>query len=194
MPKQNNDKIRPFVEVQQAANKDIIENLELRLQEMYRIADENFLLIQKIINFDHELMACKTVRQVLNTVRENFNCVFNMPYNILKIIVEPKASIRIADVDRVNDLDLIESIKSVKKPVTGTKCIHPGLYDWFDAHVRVESFLHLPLVAQDNYLGLLLVGHTDPDYFSENAPTDYVEMMAKSVAITLNRILGQSKR
>ncbi|MBN3859471.1 DUF484 family protein [Neisseriaceae bacterium PsAf] len=187
--KQNKHKIKSFTEVQEIANKDIIENLELQLQEMYHIADENFALIQKIINFDHELMACRTVNQVLKTVKKNFNNVFGMPNNILKITVEPKASIRLSAADRVTDVTLIEAIQTITKPVTGTKCIHPELYDWFNEDVKVESFLHLPLVVQDNYLGLLLVGHTDPDYFSENAPTDYVEMMAKSVAITLNRIL-----
>ncbi|MCV2509621.1 MAG: hypothetical protein N4Q32_04210, partial [Neisseriaceae bacterium] len=93
--KQNKHKIKSFTEVQEIANKDIIENLELQLQEMYHIADENFALIQKIINFDHELMACRTVNQVLKTVKKNFNNVFGMPNNILKITVEPKASIRL---------------------------------------------------------------------------------------------------
>lgn len=191
MNETDTSKIKSFSEVQLAARRDIIENLAMQLEEMYCIADDNFTLIKNIIHLDHALMSCRTYEQVLQVVDTNFTDVFQLPYHVLKLTIETQSSIQLSDHERVADPDIRNSIQNLHKATTGQQCIHPDLYTWFDDHVAVASFLHLPLIVDGIHLGLLLIGHENPDYFAENAPTDYVEMMAQSVAITLNRILGQ---
>ena len=65
--------------------------------------------------------------------------------------------------------------------------IHPDLYNDFAKPLALESFIHLPLKDEQGLnFALLLIGHSDPNYFTSNLSTDYVAWLAQSLAIALN--------
>ncbi|MFH4354580.1 MAG: DUF484 family protein [Neisseriaceae bacterium] len=180
-------KVKSFAEIQVKMRERTIHKLKSQLQEVCINAEKNYGLMQKLVVFDQELMACNTIEAVLQTVSHTLAGPWQLPYHHLKIFPE-SSRLPLPDEAILKEASTKKAIAELNKVVTGNRCIHPALYQWFDDGVVVESFLHLPLREKNVTLGLLLIGHTDPGYFAENLPTDFVEWLAQSIVVTLKRV------
>lgn len=187
-----NKKVKSFSVIQAHVNRDMIENLRWQLDEMYHIAKANFALIQKMFDFDHALLACSNAEQLAITIKDHFSHIWQLPHVFLKAIPSLVKTLGLGKEYEINHAQAIKALDQLTKPQSGVQCIHPKFFTYFEKkRAPVESFLHLPIQIEKKTVAIILIGHEDPDYFSTDAPTDYVAILAKSVGIAIQRLIEE---
>lgn len=185
-------KVKSFSVIQAHVNHDMIENLRWQLEEMYHIAEANFALIQKMFAFDHALLACSTAEQLAITIKDHFSHSWQLSHVFFKGIPPLVKSLGLSKEYEIDDEQAIKVLDQLTKPRSGIQCIHPRFFVYFEKNQPpIESFLHLPIQIEKKTVAIILIGHEDPEYFSTDAPKDYVAILAKSVGITIQRLIEE---
>ena len=171
-----NNKVRPIWQLRLMAMDKKLKDFSLQMDYLNKLSQENFALANKIILFNQVLLKLESKKEIEQEATKALKDIFDLPHS--RLFIWPQAGL---SPEAENAMVSLNDIK------TGHQLIHPDLYRDFAKPLALESFIHLPLKDdQGATFALLLIGHSDPDYFTDNMPTDYVAWLAQSLAIALS--------
>lgn len=174
--KTNSNKVRSIWQLRLMAMDRKLKDFSLQLDCLNKLSQENFALAHKIIQFNQALLKSESKKEVKQEATRALKDIFNLPHH--RLFIWPEIGLSSAAEKAMASLNEIK---------TGHQLIHPDLYNDFAKPLALESFIHLPLKDEQGLnFALLLIGHSDPNYFTSNLSTDYVAWLAQSLAIALN--------
>lgn len=177
-----------LVERQQLAQRDKIRVLEVKLAELFAIAEENDDTSRKVHDFSLQLMASQNFadlqQRMLRAIEENF-------------AVTPFLYLWLKPNDHALDSEPVfmpvseafsDWVMALERPYCGIK---PASAD-ITLPPQLQSFAFIPLAkksAQTHVFGVLVLGAEDAQHFSANMGTVYLERLGEWVSTALLRYL-----
>ncbi|MDO5687592.1 MAG: DUF484 family protein [Neisseria sp.] len=184
-------KMRTFSEAKLAAADRKIDTIARHMADMTENAEHNHAMLDKLTRLNLSLMACNTLQQVDTALRDSLNADFVLPHFDWFLLQTPAKKLRMpASLMLPENHAARGALRKLHAPQCDTRLLHKSLEKRLPENAESESFLHLPLRFHDTTLGVLLIGHPDPNYFAPDAPTTYVAMMGAALGATLARIMG----
>lgn len=184
-------KVRAFSEARIAAVSKKIDTMAQHMVQMTENAEYNLATMQRLMRLNLALMGCNTLKQVEAALAASLNEDFKLPQFALALTQKPAKKLRVPEALNLPENDAARNaLRKLTAPLCATRALHKHLEKRLPDAVQAESFLHLPLRHHDTLIGVLLIGHPDPQYFAPDAPTEYVALMGDALAATLARIMG----
>lgn len=150
------------------------KSLEKKLHEMVVLAQENEVLQQKVHQFMLALFGAYDLISLQNVIVQNLKEIFAVPHVALHVWKGLPPS---PEVLAFADQQL--------QPV----CVHQSLHDtlaWFgDSAIPLHSFAYLPLRADEQSIGLLILASEDAQRFSPDMGTMFLQRIAEVASSAL---------
>ena len=150
------------------------KSLEKKLHEMVRFAQDNESLQQKVHQFTLALFGVRDLMSLQNVITQNLREIFAVPHVVLHIWKGLPPS-----------LEVLAFVDQQLQPV----CVHHALHDtlaWFgESAAHLHSFAYLPLRADEQSIGLLILASEDAQRFYPGMGTLFLQRIAEIVSSAL---------
>lgn len=183
-------KILSFQQGSMLALKRKTEKMAAQLEQILADVEANRTLITKIMNFNLRLLRVNNITQWLEAISQGLNGDFSLPYYVIRIIAEWPNKMNIPT-DLLAGPEVRMAASKLTAPVCGSLPV-VALAQLLDHKPQLESFLQLPLRCNEKTLGVLIIGHEDASHFRPQQSTEWVAVLAESMAIVLARILDMA--
>lgn len=148
-----------------------VKELEKKLYDLLEFAKENDGLQNKLHQFTLALFEAHGLIGLQNSVVQNLRDVFTVPHAALHIWKEQAPS-----------AELLAFADEHTQPV----CLHQAVLDtakWFgEAESHLRSFAYLPLRANEQTIGLLIIASEDAKRFYPEMGTTFLQRIAELVS------------
>jgi uncharacterized protein YigA (DUF484 family) len=150
------------------------KDLEKKMHEMVALAQENEVLQQKVHQFTLALFGVDDLMSLQDIIAQNLKEIFAVPQVALHIWKGLPPS-----------PEVLAFVDQQLQPV----CVHQALHDtlaWFgESATPLHSFAYLPLRADEQSLGLLILASEDVQRFSPDMGTMFLQRIAEVVSSAL---------
>jgi uncharacterized protein YigA (DUF484 family) len=150
------------------------KGLESKLHEMLEFAQENDILQSKVHQFTQALFGAHDLMTLQDIVARNLRDIFAVPHIALHVWkgLPPSA-------------EVLAFADEHKQPVCTHHAIHETL-SWFgEAAPNLHSFAYLPLRANEQSIGLLVLASEDAQRFYPEMGTVFLQRIAENVSSAL---------
>ncbi len=150
------------------------KGLEKKLHEMLEFAQENDVLQNKVHQFTMALFGAHDLMGLQDVVAHNLRDIFAVPHVALHIWkgLPPSA-------------EVLAFADEYKQPVCTHHAVHETL-NWFgEAAPHLHSFAYLPLRANEQSIGLLVLASEDAQRFYPEMGTVFLQRIAETVSSAL---------
>lgn len=155
-----------------------VKELEKKLHELLEYAKENDALQNKLHLFTVALFNAHDLPGLQNTALRNLREIFAVPHAAIHLWKEQPPSVEVL---AFADEHLL--------PV----CVHHAVFDtaqWFgEAAPHLRSFAYLPLRANNESIGMLIIASEDAQRFYPEMGTIFLQRIADIVAAALSQHL-----
>ena len=175
-------------ERQMEVMRDKYRNLELRMAELMRHAEDNAAIASRFHGWTQQLLRTREPLEIPSAVADG----------LVKHFIVPQATLRLwklapehADawyVQGVSD-DVRLFASSLRAPYCGPNKEFEAV-GWLDEAHTVRSTVLLPLRAGGSAFGLLVLGSPDPERFSASMATDFLVHIGETAGTALAPLLG----
>jgi len=166
-----------------------VRGLELRLVELVRLAEENDAIVQKLLQWTQELLLARNDVDLPHTLVSGLQSIFSVPYATLRLwgVAEQFSHTWFA-APASDDVRLF--CNSLAAPYCGPNQDFEAA-SWIEDGAAVRSIAMLPLRAGSapETFGLLVIGSADPDRFSPDMATDFLEKIGATASAALRCLL-----
>ena len=150
------------------------KGLESKLHEMLEFAQENDVLQNKVHQFTLALFGAHDLMALQDVVAHNLRDIFAVPHIALHVWkgLPPSA-------------EVLAFADEHKQPVCTHHAMHETL-SWFgEAASHLHSFAYLPLRANEQSIGLLILASEDAQRFYPEMGTVFLQRIAETVSSAL---------
>jgi uncharacterized protein YigA (DUF484 family) len=150
------------------------KGLEKKLHEMLEFAQENDVLQNKVHQFTMALFGAHDLMGLQDVVAHNLRDIFAVPHVALHVWkgLPPSA-------------EVLAFADEYKQPVCTHHAVHETL-NWFgEAAPHLHSFAYLPLRANEQSIGLLVLASEDAQRFYPEMGTVFLQRIAETVSSAL---------
>jgi len=165
--------------------------LEHRLAELMRVAQDNDLIGERIQRFTRALLLHEDRKTLPERVRSLLGEIFQVPLVALRLW--PVGAGRIVPGARPPvDPALLATVDGMHHPLCGSPSSKPGV-NWLpDAgqSARSVALLALRRGAEAQAFGLLVLGSGDPDRFQAQMGTAFLQRLSELISAALTPALG----
>jgi uncharacterized protein YigA (DUF484 family) len=155
-----------------------VKELEKKLHELVQIAKGNDELQSKLHHFTLALYNSHDLSSLQLVVLINLKEIFAVPHAAMHLWREQPPSVEILAFTDEN-----------KQPA----CTHHGIFDtslWFgEAATHLRSFAYMPLRANNQSIGLLIIASEDAQRFYPDMGTLFLQRIADIVSVALQQHL-----
>lgn len=155
-----------------------VKELEKKLHDLLEFAKENDALQNKLHQFTVALFNAHDLLSLQNVTLRNLRDIFMVPHAAIHLWKEQPPSVEVLAFTDEHAL-----------PV----CVHQAVFDtakWFgevDPHLR--SFAYMPLRANNQSIGLLIIASEDKERFYPEMGTVFLQRIADIVSAALSQHL-----
>jgi len=150
------------------------KNLEKKLHEMVKLAQDNDALQQKVHQLTLALFGVRDLISLQNVITQNLREIFAVPHVVLHIWKGLPPS-----------LEVLAFTNQQLQPI----CVYHALHDtlsWFgESSTHLHSFAYLPLRADEQSIGLLILASEDAQRFYPGMGTLFLQRIAEIVSSAL---------
>ena len=150
------------------------KGLEKKLHELLEFAQENDALQNKVHQFTQALFGTHDLMGLQDVVTRNLRDIFSVPHVALHVWkgLPPSA-------------EVLAFADEYKQPVCTHHAVHETL-NWFgEAASHLHSFAYLPLRANEQSIGLLVLASEDAQRFYPEMGTVFLQRIAEIVGSAL---------
>jgi uncharacterized protein YigA (DUF484 family) len=151
-----------------------VKDLEKKLQELVGFAKENDALQNKLHLFTVALFNAHDLLSLQNTTVKNLRAIFNVPHAAIHLWKENPPSV-----------EVLAFADQHAQPV----CLHHAVFDtakWFgEAADHLRSFAYMPLRANNQTIGMLIIASEDAQRFYPEMGTIFLQRIAEIVSAAL---------
>lgn len=185
----NNDKITAFAEVKLQANEIRTQRMEQHLNDIIDNARHNQVLIETLFQLDNALIAATNLEAIFAALDDALNNGFGLPHYALRLA--PQKGFEIT-ANRL--LDPNSSAYEKFSQLSHSHCDHylaDDVLTWLpNSTATLQSFLKVPLLSPSlGFIGVLIVASPNPQHFTPEQDTSYMDNLAQNLSTGLNRIL-----
>ncbi len=166
-----------------------LRNMELRLTELVRIAQDNDALAEKFYTWACQLLLARNDVDLPHALINGLQTIFAVPHVSLRVwrVAEDYSHTWFAQ-DVGDDVKLLAN--SLSTPYCGINRDFESVR-WLEAADPMQSIAMLPLRNSDSpeAFGLLIMGSTEPDRFAANMATDFLVKIAETASAALTCLL-----
>jgi len=175
-------------ERQMEVMRDKYRNLELRMAELMRHAEDNAAIAGRFHGWTQELLRTRVPAEVPSAVADG----------LVKHFIVPQATLRLwklapdhADAWYVQGVseDVRLFASSLRTPYCGPNKEFEAV-GWLDDANTVRSTVLMPLRANGSAFGLLVLGSPDPERFSASMATDFLVHIGETAGTALAPLLA----
>lgn len=154
------------------------KELEKKLHELLEFAKDNAALQHKVHRFTLTLFGTRDLMGLQEDIMRNLREIFEVPHVALHVWkgLPPSA-------------EVLAFADQQAQPV----CVHHAVHDtlsWFgEAAPHLRSFAYLPLRANDNSVGLLVLASEDAQRFYPEMGTLFLQRLAETISSALQPLL-----
>lgn len=151
-----------------------VKELEKKLHELLQFAKENDALQLKVHQFNNALFGVQGSAAMQNLVVQNLRGMFAVPHVALRLWRDQPPSAEVLDFADQHPL-----------PVCAHHAVHDTL-PWFgEAAEHLRSFAYLPLRADGQTIGLLILASEDKQRFYPEMGTLFLQRIAETLGCAL---------
>ena len=154
------------------------KDLEKKLHELLEFANENDALQNKLHQFTVALFNAHDLLSLQNTTVKNLRAIFSVPHATIHLWREEPPSVEVLAFADQHAL-----------PV----CLHHAVFDtskWFgEAPEHLRSFAYMPLRANNQTIGMLIIASEDAKRFYPEMGTIFLQRIAEIVSAALSQHL-----
>ncbi len=163
--------------------------LELRLNELMRVAQENDSITSKFQNWTRSLLLARNDVELPHVLTQGLQDIFSLPHATLRLwdVAEDFSHTWFAQAAG-EDVQLFA--KGLNAPFCGKNQEFEAA-SWIDAPQPVESLAMLPLRLSPTSatFGLLVLGSPDPSRFTKDMATDFLAKIADTSSAALSCLI-----
>ncbi|MDO8179002.1 MAG: DUF484 family protein [Undibacterium sp.] len=163
--------------------------LELRLNELMRVAQENDSITSKFQNWTRSLLLARNDVELPHVLTQGLQDIFSLPHATLRLwdVAEDFSHTWFAQAAG-EDVQLFA--KGLNAPFCGKNQEFEAA-SWIDAPQAVESLAMLPLRLSPSSatFGLLVLGSPDPSRFTKDMATDFLAKIADTSSAALSCLI-----
>ncbi|MDO9191270.1 MAG: DUF484 family protein [Undibacterium sp.] len=163
--------------------------LELRLNELMRVAQENDSITSKFQNWTRSLLLARNDVELPHVLTQGLQDIFSLPHATLRLwdVAEDFSHTWFAQAAG-EDVQLFA--KGLNAPFCGKNQEFEAA-SWIDAPQPVESLAMLPLRLSPSSatFGLLVLGSPDPSRFTKDMATDFLAKIADTSSAALSCLI-----
>lgn len=167
-----------------------VRGLELRLSDLMRLAQENDVITQKVLEWTRSLLLARNDVDLPHALTSGLQTLFSVPYVTLRIwgVAEQFSHAWFAAEVSVDAKIFCNGLAA---PFCGPNQDFEAA-SWIDDADTVQSIAMLPLRAGDGpeAFGLLVLGSPDPSRFSADMATDFLAQIGETASAALNCLLN----
>ena len=147
-----------------------VKDLEKKLHELLEFAKENDGLQNKLHQFTLALFKAQDLHALQHATMSNLRDIFSVPHAAIHLWKEQPPSV-----------ELLAFADEYAQPV----CVHQPVLDtanWFgEAAPHLRSFAYMPLRADNQTIGMLIIASEDPQRFYPEMGTIFLQRIAEIV-------------
>jgi uncharacterized protein YigA (DUF484 family) len=151
-----------------------VKELEKKLHELIEFAKENDALQEKLHHFTLALFHAHDLSSLQTAALRNLRDIFTVPHTVLHLWKEHPPSV-----------EVLAFTDEHAQPV----CTHHGVLDtslWFgEIATHLRSFAYIPLRANGQSIGLLIIASEDAHRFYPGMGTQFLQRIADIVSAAL---------
>ena len=163
--------------------------LELRLNELMRVAYDNDLITTKFQTWTRSLLLARNDVELPYVLTQGLQDIFNLPHATLRLWqVAPDFSHTWFAQPAGEDVELFA--KGLGVPFCGKNQDFEAA-TWIEAEEPIESLAMLPLrlTPTSSTFGLLVLGSPDPSRFTKDMAIDFLSKIADTSSAALNCLI-----
>lgn len=164
-------------------------SLELRLNELMRVALENDSITSKFQNWTRSLLLARNDVELPHVLTQGLQDIFSLPHATLRLwdVAEDFSHTWFAQ-PAGEDVQLFA--KGLHAPFCGRNQEFEAA-TWIDAEQAIESLAMLPLRLSPSSatFGLLVLGSPDPSRFTKEMATDFLAKIADTSSAALSCLI-----
>jgi uncharacterized protein YigA (DUF484 family) len=151
-----------------------VKELEKKLHDLLELAKENDALQNKLHQFTVALLNSRDLVNLPNTTVSNLREIFSVPHAVIHLWKQTAPS-----------AEVLAFADQHAQPV----CLHHAVFDtakWFgEAAEHLRSFAYMPLRANNQTIGMLVIASEDAQRFYPEMGTMFLQRIAESVSAAL---------
>lgn len=155
-----------------------VKDLEKKLHDLLEFAKENDALQNKLHLFTVALFNAHDLLSLQNTTVKNLRAIFTVPHAAIHLWKEEPPSV-----------EVLAFADQHAQPV----CLHHAVFDtkkWFgEAGDHLRSFAYMPLRANNQTIGLLVIASEEAQRFYPEMGTIFLQRIADIVSAALSQHL-----
>jgi uncharacterized protein YigA (DUF484 family) len=176
------------------------ENLKSKLEWLFEISRANEKIQDHLYEIEQLVLTSTNLDQIVNQLRKEIPERFGIP-SVVVCLVQGSDDLM---EDRLRERyqgELDESVKFIcketasswfddeLKPVLRAEIEESEVFGPPNSNEPIKSEALIPIVAQENLVGVIAFGSPNPFHFQDGLATEFLERMADKVAISINNIL-----
>ena len=155
-----------------------VKELEKKLHDLLEFAKENDELQNKLHLFTVALFNAHDLLSLQNSTVKNLRAIFSVPHATIHLWKEEPPSV-----------EVLAFADQHAQPV----CLHHAVFDtskWFgEAAVHLRSFAYMPLRANNQTIGMLIIASEDAKRFYPEMGSIFLQRIAEIVSAALSQHL-----
>jgi uncharacterized protein YigA (DUF484 family) len=175
-------------ERQMEVMRDKYRNLELRMAELVRHAEDNVAIANRFHGWTQQLLRTRVPADMPSAVADGLVKHFIVPQATLRLWKLTPEHAEAWYAQGVSD-DVRLFASSLRAPYCGPNKEFEAV-GWLDEAQAVRSTVLLPLRADGSAFGLLVLGSPDPERFSASMATDFLVHIGETASTALAPLLG----
>ncbi len=181
-----------LVERQLLAVKDKARTMEMKMAEMIRAGQENDVIIAKMADWIHTLIAARDAAELPKRVEAGIAAQFGVPHVALRVWQIDAAYAHLPCANGVA-LDVITFTNGLMAPYCGPNSGFSAA-NWLDSPILSMAMLPLRDQAAAQAFGLLVLGSADPQRFTSSMGTDMLLRIGQAASAALSRLLPVARK
>ncbi|MBP6861592.1 MAG: DUF484 family protein [Neisseriaceae bacterium] len=184
----SNDKITAFAEVKLQANEIRTQRMEQHLNALIDNARHNQALIDTLFTLDHALIGATSLTELTTALHHALSDGFNLPHYTLKLA--PMVGDALPEALTFPATSSAFDKLSQLKHSTCDHYLADDVLAWLPpAPETLQSCLKMPLLTPtQGFMGVLIVASPNPQHFSPEQDTRYMDNLARNLSAALNRL------
>jgi len=174
------------------------ENLKSKLEWLFEISRANEKIQDHLYEIEQLVLLSTNLDQMVNQLRQEIPNRFGIPSLVVCLVQGSDHFMEDRLRERYNG-ELDETVKFISKETASAWLegnLKPVLRGeikesdvFLNSHEPIKSEALIPIVAQENLVGVIAFGSPNAYHFHEGLGTEFLERMADKVAISINNIL-----
>lgn len=168
------------------------QQLRGRLQELVQVARENDCLAERMQNLNLVLIEAQRLDELMLGIQGVLRDEFNADFTAFKLsLAVPQAGLSERDRLSAAALEACRDVLHRRQPWCGRPTSQQTRWLFDDAAAQVASAALIPLVAGEDWQGMLAIGSRDPERFHPGAGTVFLSRIGELISHALHAHLGR---